>query len=1790
MFSFRKIVSSLVLVSYIKLVIASSFAVEAEFQKASRILKVSIDRTVDARGNSTFLDLRVVKQDRATGKKEDLSSAQIDVEEQLTTGTIVPMVEKNNLCSWFEWTVPEVGLIKVDLAGNIVLDNVHYLSNRSILKIKTENLITLQNCTIPNLQLSSHGSTLMGGNRVTNLKAKHAQNSGIASFKGTEEKLKNLSLKRGEFRNDASIQVASGGLWDLGGGRFFNQGKVGVEGDGHSITHASVVENNGDIEGTNLSVQTGSYINRGTSNLNKHTIEAVQNIANAGRIETKDKGSYTFGGHFANDGEIISQKTYKFESLVLDAPSHLVNNGRMQARLGKMYHLNLLNNQTLDHQKSLLQNIALSNDHTMTLGIIDWASTVRSFINIGQLSGSGKLAVDQGQNSGQLDLSRLFLTVNDHFVNERVLWISQIEGKGTFINRAELQTDKIHGIMRIDVRRFESPDQGEAGATITGRQLQFGPNLKELMMGDQTQLLVQQLYISAAPQQDTPLILRGVTHCDWISNKRKGVSHAGRLRCEAFDQQGGEFTFNGVYAYLGKTELANQATFVNHTKASFKNITLTNATLRNEGECGILGQLDEAEQIQVGAILGSGTFINNAKLFTPDKGRLVVKVGTFENTGTSDKAAEITGQEFVIAQDVVSFTNGNHGQILTKDFTVETKNAIGHTPIHNRGEIQAEVATLGRSVINHDSCEFGTTKLHSGAKLTNKEGAELDIGLLIMPGGMLRNEGVIRAQTLDGESLEEASLIENSGRLELSHTLQHHYADLDGRILALILNNTGQFIAHNKLTYDYFRVYCGPYLSPLLNRGLDVNISNHLGYSPSKLWQKWFIKGSVSAPYMAIKHLPLTDDFLRTLSQTHIIDENTTWDTWIYGRFYHSIISHSHDLSSLGHLFLEGWIPSATLTFSDDIITKGLTLSNFDHISIKKSLRATTGDIEIKRTNTLTVGVDNDHMGEMRAEQGEIDVKVKDLINAKYGSIQSRLRNYLEATEGTIELGDKIFVPAHEVRTRVTPHASLFLGGGRNYNTSCPNPNHDIINWWGFYLPNGSQVGSQESQLILKAKDSIKASFCGVQAHGLDCEAPEMDFQNVSFILTADSLFKGRTLKYHRTENRQILLDSSTYGNYCQFYAHIQTSHVTKMFVLGSLRVEGGAQFLGVDALISGDLIYNNQTIRDVAAMRSLFGATSYAHYNLCWERSPGGWFFSQRGTSGGNIVLGQTLSLNLEGELSVDGGTISAQHIRANLSVSHLQALMAAVQRAQSQITRLDTETEVMAQGNPLINQTDAGRWALGTGQSDPLHRPANLPFFDPLRGVLTLNLPRDIAFRMDPTLEALSLMHHSHRTTGRIYDNQGNSGVGAYNAALSTGEELATLEVSITPQVLETLNTFLLFYEAVNHKGQRYLVPQAYVPQTLEEDRIQRSGSVRATTNHTTAETSRSIGGTVVATDEKDALILDYGTQEARSAHIPGVGPVRSAEISEHGNIHKAIHTPSVLTDHDSRAKGTHTLRADADLTLTNSTLHAGERTAVQVDGLLTAASSSLTADKGPTVVKAKALNAQTLIETIYTDSGYYQRAQRQTAFGSAFEKLFMHIETDALANGVSFYGTAVDIKTGGSREFGTIPLFAHSQTKWKKKTVIEDSCHHLRTTVTVTAQSDREVAQAPVNFEVPIICQGRDVADSATFYEVAVPGANNDCGFNCLAISREEALEELLDCKERLEARQIVAPEIKRAFTLGDLDRLPGFTSMPAYQSLKAQEGRRLWLETYMQTYLRVPFGLTTAQSWKDAWTSI
>ncbi|MBW8309454.1 MAG: hypothetical protein K0M45_07465 [Candidatus Paracaedibacteraceae bacterium] len=1530
---FRKIVSSLVLVSYTKLILASSFAVDADFQRATNALKITLEPTRGLNGQLQSMQLRLNQQDRSTGSKVEslIAEAHIDVAEGMVTDNI-KVIQDKGAC-WFEWAIPHLGTIQIDLNGTMLLQGVTHQSPTSLLKIKTSPLIILRNCAIHNLHLTSHTALLEGNNRLTSYKANHT--FGITAFSGGQEQLKNLHLKQGRFLNATTLSLQGGGSWELGSNSFVNQGTLIIGDQGHTLSKASLVSNLGCIQGGPLQVAAQNYLNSGSIDLTDLRIQVRENMINQGQIHTTEEGIYRFGSQLINIGEITSDKTYLFASTA--GQGTLTNRGMLRAGRGEFKSLKLINNHQIEHQSTLLQDVHLINTQTLNLGEIQPTSTLLTLLNLGSLTGSGPLTLREGENFGQLNVTDLVLTPNHDSL---------------------------------------------------GRPQPF--------------------------------------------------KNSGRLR----------------------------------------------------------------------------------------------------------------------------------GQTLT---------------------------LLGQALDNQGQCELEALTLSNGAKLTNQAGGELDIDLLSLRGGSLQNEGLTRVQTLEGESLEETSSIENSGRFELSHTLQGSYRDLDGRILALILNNTGQFIAHNKLVYDYFRVYRGPYLSPSLNRGLNVVYNQ--GYHPSNPQQKWFIEGRVSAPFMSIKHLPLSDEFLRTLSQSHVIDEGTTWDTWMDGRLYHSIISQSHDLSNLGHLFLQGWNPSATLSFDNTIVTKGLTLNNFEHIVIGKSLHVTEGNLKVEETGTLTVGLSNTLMGAIRANRGEIDVRVKSLIHAKYGSLYAHGKLSLDAKRGTIHLGDRIIVPANEVAQRVSSKADDFLGKGAFGTT---------VKYTDFYLPNGASVESQSSQVVLKARRSIESQFASILAGGgLWVKTGKLDLLNTNLVLGGDSTIQANTFRYHRTPNVNVQLGEGGYIH-CVWNVNcvVQTSHVARLFLLGNLNLLAPQfEVAGNDMLISGDIIRYGQVLDNPSEFIHI---KSYRHLRECDigdiiapilyispQSRPR--YFSHHvdcvGTSGGNLINGQNLSLTPANELSVEGSSVSAQHIRADLSSVHLQTLREDIQRVPSQLSRLDTEAERIARGTPLITHTAERQLFLGrNGETGLVHRLTILPFLDPVHGVLTLNPPQDAVFRMDPTLEVLALMHYAYRVTGRIYDSLGNSGVKAYHRAIETGQLLATLGVPVNSKLLTSLSslkTFLLFYQMVNENGRSYLVPQVYVPQTLTEDRVDRSGAMRAMTNRTTADRSTSIGGTVVATGEGDSLALIFGRQETRSAQLPGGGTVRSTEINERGNTHKAIHTTATLTDHDSRAKGTNTLRTDADITLTNSTMHGEERTAVQVDGLLTAASSSITAGKGSTVVKAKALDAQTLIETIYTDAGYYQRAQRQTAFGSTSGQLFMDIGTDALANGVKFYGTAIDIHTGGSRQFGAIPMSAYSQTRWKKRTIIEESCSHLRTTATVTTLTNQQTAQALVNLEVPLICLGREATDPVTFYEVPVPGANNDCGFNCLSIPRQEAVEMLLACQDDDNARAMVAPEIAEAFYKGDLEGNPAFTQRSDFQRLKAQQHLREHLNELATSQLNEALGLKRDVTWRETY---
>ncbi|WP_010299714.1 hypothetical protein, partial [Candidatus Odyssella thessalonicensis] len=191
---------------------------------------------------------------------------------------------------------------------------------------------------------------------------------------------------------------------------------------------------------------------------------------------------------------------------------------------------------------------------------------------------------------------------------------------------------------------------------------------------------------------------------------------------------------------------------------------------------------------------------------------------------------------------------------------------------------------------------------------------------------------------------------------------------------------------------------------------------------------------------------------------------------------------------------------------------------------------------------------------------------------------------------------------------------------------------------------------------------------------------------------------------------------------------------------------------------------------------------------------------------------------------------------------------------------------------------------------------------------------------------------------------------------------------------------------------------------------------------------------------------------------------------------------------------------------------------------------------------------------------------------------------------ATGALFRGTSIDLHAEGPREFGATPMHGRTEEVGIKDTTIREWCTHLLPRLEVTQATETAADPAPRILGSALPCLSRDSDSLTDYYENPVSTEGNDCAFNCLGISRNEAVVLLLEQKYNEEARRLVAPEIRLAYIAGDLDRLPGFANMPAYQSLKAYLGLFQSLTHLFKTQLRSALGLTENQSWRDAYTVI
>lgn len=171
---FRKIVSSLMLVSYVKMQLVTSFAMEQPPH-----FKIQIERRLDLQDQleGLILNLSQKKQEEEgyelvqtdflnltegdfshSPLEEDESTDLSEAKEQEFSENVLPCLEDQESV---EWQTSALGKIVVGYDGRLTLNGVELVDGS--LQVQTPGLVSLQNCYIHTLDLESYGSLLRGG-------------------------------------------------------------------------------------------------------------------------------------------------------------------------------------------------------------------------------------------------------------------------------------------------------------------------------------------------------------------------------------------------------------------------------------------------------------------------------------------------------------------------------------------------------------------------------------------------------------------------------------------------------------------------------------------------------------------------------------------------------------------------------------------------------------------------------------------------------------------------------------------------------------------------------------------------------------------------------------------------------------------------------------------------------------------------------------------------------------------------------------------------------------------------------------------------------------------------------------------------------------------------------------------------------------------------------------------------------------------------------------------------------------------------------------------------------------------------------------------------------------------------------------------------------------------------------------------------------------------------------------------------------------------------------------------
>ncbi|WP_010304089.1 hypothetical protein [Candidatus Odyssella thessalonicensis] len=613
MFSFRKIVNVLLLVAYLKMTLVSSFAMDVSSLPADKVqYKLKVERQLNEAGALEYIQLSLQHKDLQTGEKKTIRCDRISDPETVPAEDI-DWTTENKRETGYKWRyIKKFGQVRVGLNGQIFLQNINQSDADTIFKVKGPHLITLRNCQISHLHTQALSTIFIGTTTLDTLHVQATQEQGGVylyahkSIPNAQVQIKNMHLKGDNFVNHSHLIATGKGTWDLGGGDFINSGTLTSQGAPQTITSVRLFDNVGQIGGEGISLRTQKHVNesQGEIKLNKYAVTAQELFINHGKIHTLREGLYKWKGEAINGGQIISDSSYAFSSLEDTSSPILINNGVMRAQQGDFKHIKLANYGEIDQQKSVLTRIALVNSGQCKLGWMDQKSDCRitELVNRGQMSGTGFLTIDKGQNHGELNLSgvRLTLGAGGELINTAQVWMSILLGEGKFINRGTFRATPLKGMAALYLRSFDN-----RGGKIVGQQLQLQETLEAFICDAASSLDLASLIIySAVSPQTSPLHFAGTIQCSQgLKIYERKVSVDGSIITPHFGSEGGEisFTANGRLqtpaTKLINSKLLNQGT-VDLGKVSF-----TNAQLDNSGVLAFKSALLKSTQLSLIALV-----------------------------------------------------------------------------------------------------------------------------------------------------------------------------------------------------------------------------------------------------------------------------------------------------------------------------------------------------------------------------------------------------------------------------------------------------------------------------------------------------------------------------------------------------------------------------------------------------------------------------------------------------------------------------------------------------------------------------------------------------------------------------------------------------------------------------------------------------------------------------------------------------------------------------------------------------------------------------------------------------------------------------------------------------------------------------------------------------------------------------------------------------------------------------------------------------------------------------------